>query len=66
LSNEALKSKYPTLNKDLRKSLSTTASIYSTKKFQEKMHDQAIHDKLEWSQYIKYLHQMGQWHKRKQ
>ena len=66
LSNEALKSKYPTLNKDLRKSLPILASTCSTKKFQEKMHDQAIHDKLEWSQYIKYLHQMGQWHKRKQ
>jgi hypothetical protein len=25
------------------------------------MHDQALKDKSEWSQYIKFLHQIGKW-----
>jgi hypothetical protein len=56
LTHDKLKKRYPTILKDLGK-----YDRWVLTWLQEKMHDQAIQDKSEWSQYIKYLHQIGKW-----
>lgn len=71
LSRNVAKEKFPTLFKDLKKwenwGLRAAFDI-DTSKYQEKMHNQSYSDLNEWSQYIKYLHQMrdgnnGYWKK---
>ena len=59
LSKQTCKNKYPTLFKDLNK-YSQVWSIWLGIK-QKDLHDQALQDKSEWSQYIKFLHQIGKW-----
>lgn len=66
LENTTLNDKYPTILKDLKKSprflwLPTLGSQFWSKSDQKKQHEQARNDKPEWSQYIKYLNQMGCW-----
>lgn len=56
LTHDKLKKRYPTILKDLGKYNRWTLTW-----IQEKMHDQANQDKSEWSQYIKFLHQIGKW-----
>ena len=53
----------PTLFEDLKKWSNwwIWSTIWYTKSHQTKMHDQARQDKDEWSQYIKFLHQIGEW-----
>ncbi len=57
VSHSMLKERYPTILEDL------TEYPYVRWVFwvQNEMHDQAVHDKNEWSQYIKFLHQIGKW-----
>jgi len=57
VSHSMLKERYPTILEDL------TEYPYVRWVFwvQKEMHDQAVHDKPEGSQYIKFLHQIGQW-----
>ena len=67
LNNSTLKEKYPTLHKDLEKFPSFSSAVWavSNRSFQSKMHNQALSNSSEWSQYIKFLHQMWCWNKRK-
>lgn len=58
LNNDTLKTKFPTLHKDLTKFPSIQAILPN---FQKKMWEQAADDKSEGSQYIKFLHQLGKW-----
>ena len=53
----------PTLFEDLKKWSNwwIWSTVWYTKSHQTKMHDQARQDKDEWSQYIKFLHQIGEW-----
>ena len=62
LSRDSAK-KFPTLFKDLKKWSDWWfwSTIWATNSHQTQMHDQAVHDKDEWSQYIKFLHQIGKW-----
>ena len=53
----------PTLFEDLKKWSDWWfwSAIWTTNSHQKEMHEQAIQDKSEWSQYIKFLHQIGKW-----
>ena len=53
----------PTLFEDLKKWSNwwIWSTVWYTKNHQREMHDQARQDKNEWSQYIKFLHQIGEW-----
>ena len=53
--NNMLKERFPSIHKDLEDSKTLSTS-------QKYWHDQAVQDKSEWSQYIKFLHQIGKWH----
>lgn len=66
LSRDAAK-KFPTLFEDLRKWSDWWfwTALWINNSYQTEMHDRAVHDKPEWSQYIKFLHQIGKWHFRK-
>ena len=55
LDRKTLKEKYPTLSKDILQE----GLILSDN--QKEYHRQAINDEATWSQYIKFLHQMGKW-----
>ena len=57
LSHDKLKERFPTVLDDLSKYPYVRWVFW----VQEEMHDQAVHDKKEWSQYIKFLHQIGKW-----
>ena len=65
LNHSTLKSKFPTLHDDLDEFPSTQSAIWFNDSFQRKMRNQAVNDKSEWSQYIKFLHQIGKWSFRK-
>ena len=58
LNYDTLKTKFPTLHKDLTEFPTTASAFQLTKTFQKKMHNQAKQDESTWSQYIKFLHQM--------
>jgi len=66
LSRDAAK-KFPTLFEDLRKWSGWWfwTALWFNESHQKEMHEQAIHDKSEGSQYIKFLHQIGKWKFRK-
>jgi len=53
-----LKNRFPSIFEDLGKYPYVIGAISD---IQEEMHDQAVQDKSEWSQYIKFLHQIGKW-----
>ncbi len=53
-----LKNRFPSIFEDLGKYPYIKGAISD---IQEEMHDQALKDKSEWSQYIKFLHQIGKW-----
>ena len=63
LSYKALEKDYPILLKDLEKYRKITSHWYAVNPSQDDLRDQAYKkDKQdEWSQYIKYLHQMWKW-----
>ncbi len=54
LSHSKLEQRFPTILNDLWEYPSVSWFFW----IQDKMHDQAVHDKREWSQYIKFLHQI--------
>lgn len=56
--NNMLKERFPSIYKDLDDSRTLFLKWIPS---QEDWHDQAVHDKAEWSQYIKFLHQIGKW-----
>lgn len=64
LNRSTIKERFPILFEDLQKwenwGLRAAFDI-DTHKYQEKMHNQSNDDLDEWSQYIKYLHQMTGW-----
>lgn len=62
LSRDAAK-KFPTLFEDLKEWSNWWfwTALWFTNSYQRKMHEQAVNDKSEWSQYIKFLHQIGKW-----
>jgi len=56
--NSMLKDRFPSLYKDLDDSRTLFLKGIPS---QEDWHNQAVSDKSEWSQYIKFLHQIGKW-----
>ena len=57
LSHSMLEKRFPTIFNDLWEYPYVRWVFW----IQEEMHDQAVHDKAEGSQYIKFLHQIGKW-----
>jgi hypothetical protein len=55
LTHDALKNKYPTIFKDMDKTRTLFLQWVPSVEYR---HDQASYDKAEWSQFIKFLHQM--------
>jgi len=56
--NSMIKERFPSLYKDLDDSRTLFIKWIPS---QEDRHNQAVQDKSEWSQYIKFLHQIGKW-----
>jgi hypothetical protein len=57
LSHSMLEKRFPTIFNDLWEYPYVRWVFW----IQEEMHNQAVHDKAEGSQYIKFLHQIGKW-----